>query len=140
MSDVLDKWLRSARSADDDDVPPRIAPGRLPLTARIARRADERDERGVAAGADAAVDRAASAAGRAARAGGAPRPADARARSGGSLGADLGGVRGPPGAEAAPAASAVSARAYTLGQDIYSADGQYAPADPFGVHLLAHEV
>ena len=44
------------------------------------------------------------------------------------------------GSESAEAASSVGARAYTVGNDIHFAAGQYAPADPFGLHLLAHEV
>ncbi|MEO7730416.1 MAG: DUF4157 domain-containing protein, partial [Kofleriaceae bacterium] len=30
--------------------------------------------------------------------------------------------------------------AYTVGQDIHFAEGRYAPDDPAGIHLLAHEV
>src|SRR5262249_38703256 len=40
----------------------------------------------------------------------------------------------------ADAAAAVGARAYAVGQDIHFAAGQFAPDDPFGVHLIAHEV
>lgn len=57
-----------------------------------------------------------------------------------SLGADLSSVRVHAGAESAAAASAVGARAYTTGQDIHFAAGQYDPTSANGEHLLAHEV
>src|SRR5262249_47005035 len=63
-----------------------------------------------------------------------------RARFERSLGADLSGVRVHTGAESQAAADAVGARAYTVGKDIHFAAGTYAPQDPFGLHLLAHEV
>jgi hypothetical protein len=102
---------------------------------RLMRRAEgtARDDNGVAAGADAAVATASGSTG-------APLPADVRGRFEGSLGADLSGVRVHTGAESAAAANAVGARAYTIGNDIHFNAGQYAPTDPFGMHLLAHEV
>jgi hypothetical protein len=93
----------------------------------------ERDDNGVAANAEHAVGRAASSSGE-------PLPADTQARFEGSLGADLSSVRVHRSADSAAAADAVSARAYTTGQDIHFGAGQYAPQDPFGMHLLAHEV
>ena len=57
-----------------------------------------------------------------------------------SLGADLSSVRVHTGAESATAAQAVGARAYTMGQDIHFAAGQYEPTSAGGEHLLAHEV
>jgi hypothetical protein len=92
-----------------------------------------RDSNGVAAGAEGAVSAAASSSGRA-------LPGDVRERFESSLGADLSGVRVHTGSESAGAAHAVGARAYTTGQDIHFADGQFQPGDPFGLHLLAHEV
>ena len=92
-----------------------------------------RDSNGVAAGADIAVDRAGASAGQA-------LPNDIRGRFENSLGADLSGVRVHTGSESAEAATAVGAKAYTVGQDIHFGAGHYAPADPTGVHLLAHEV
>jgi hypothetical protein len=127
------------------------APGRAPVTARLSPRPlifrvdnpdaarelgaafGPRNSNGVAAGADVAVQRAAESSGTA-------LPADVRGRFEGSLGADLGGVRVHTGGASAEAASAVGARAYTTGQDIHFGAGQYAPTDPFGLHLLAHEV
>ncbi|HET9987400.1 MAG TPA: DUF4157 domain-containing protein [Kofleriaceae bacterium] len=57
-----------------------------------------------------------------------------------SLGADLSGVRVHTGAESQTAASAVGAKAYTMGQDIHFGAGQYDPSSGAGEHLLAHEV
>jgi hypothetical protein len=122
------------------------APGRATLTARLApspasvaahlyrlmRKAD-RDDLGVAADAREAVGRAAASSGE-------PLPDAVRARFEGSLGADLSSVRVHTGADSAAAADAVGARAYALGSDIHFGAGEYAPVDPFGLHLLAHEV
>ena len=92
-----------------------------------------RDANGVAEGADAAVERATGGSG-------APLPDGVRGRFETSLGVDLSSVRVHTGAASAEAATAVGARAYTTGSDIHFAAGQYAPQDPFGLHLLAHEV
>jgi hypothetical protein len=135
--------LRHLGEGHEDRDPGReIAPGRLPATARIssirrkeagASGAPGRDGNGVAAGAEQAVARASSSSG-------APLPDDVRDRFESSLGADLSNVRVHTGAESAHAAAAVGAKAYTTGNDIHFAAGQYAPLDPFGLHLLAHEV
>src|SRR5262245_2876548 len=77
---------------------------------------------------------------RAGGASGAPLPGDVRDRFEGSLGADLSAVRVHTGEASAEASDAVGARAYTLGNDIHFAAGAYQPEDPFGLHLLAHEV
>jgi hypothetical protein len=129
-----------------------VPPGRVPITARLAARTQmifrvesaeaatalasvfgARDGNGVAAGADPIVERASSSSAT-------PLPGDVRDRFESSLGADLSAVRVHTGSASAEAAAAVGARAYTTGQDIHFAEGQYAPADPFGLHLLAHEV
>lgn len=68
---------------------------------------------------------------------GAHLPPGLRARLERSFGVDLGGVRVHTDEAAATAAAAIGARAYTLGQDIYFAAGEY---DPSGNALLAHEV
>ena len=115
------------------------APGRVTASARLYPGAlmrkvrDARDANGVAPGAGDAVARASSSSG-------AALPADVQARFESSLGADLSGVRVHTGGASADAAGAVGARAYTTGNDIHFGAGQYAPADPFGLHLLAHEV
>jgi len=56
------------------------------------------------------------------------------------LGHDLSGVRVHTGAAADAAASSVGARAFTLGQDLVFAAGEYAPASSEGRRLLAHEL
>ena len=126
------------RDLDADDMSPElarpIAPGRVPVTARLVSRAVIfRNEFGIAGGADEAVQRAQTSSG-------APLPAGVRSQFESSLGADLSAVRVHTGADSAAAADAVGARAYATGQDIHFGADQYAPSDPFGLHLLAHEV
>lgn len=99
----------------------------------LADRFGPRDGNGVAAAADAAVDRAAGSSG-------SPLPGDLRERFESSLGADLSGVRIHTGSESATAASAVGAKAYTVGQDIHFGRGYYDPATEHGQFLIAHEV
>ncbi len=84
-------------------------------------------------GAEVAVDRAAGLTG-------SPLPAGIQRQFEGSLLTDLSRVRVHNGAESQAAAQAVGAKAYTTGQDIHFAAGRYQPDDPFGMHLLAHEV
>jgi hypothetical protein len=108
-----------ANLSDDVDVRSnRIAPGRVPATARLGTTVMER----------------------AASSPSSPLPDDARGRFESSLGTDLSEVRVHTGEESAEAARSIGAKAYTIGNDIHFGRGQYAPADPFGVHLLAHEV
>ena len=57
-----------------------------------------------------------------------------------SLGADLSGVRVHTGAAANEASTALGARAYAVGQDVFMGAGQYAPDTADGAWLLAHEV
>ncbi len=115
---------------------PQSVPGRLPATARLfpgalMRRA--RDGAAVAPDAEVAVASAATSTGM-------PLPGGVRAQFEDALGADLSAVRIHTGPDSAAAAAAVGAQAYTIGNDIHFADGNYAPVDPFGIHLLAHEV
>jgi len=56
------------------------------------------------------------------------------------FGHDFSGVRVHSNGEAGRSASAVDARAYTVGQHIVFAPGRYAPETPDGRHLLAHEL
>lgn len=58
----------------------------------------------------------------------------------GSLGVDLSSLLLHTGEESAAAADAMGARAFADGNDIHFGSGQYAPDDPFGMHLIAHEV
>lgn len=113
-------------------------PGKRSMTQGMAPRtviyrAAERDGNGVAVDAEAAVSRASGGSG-------AALPTRIQRQFEQSLGTDLSAVRVHTGAESAAAASAVGAKAYTVGNDIHFADGRYQPDDPFGLHLLAHEV
>jgi hypothetical protein len=71
---------------------------------------------------------------------GAPLPGELRERFESSLGTDLSAVRVHTGSASAAAAESVGAKAYTTGQDIHFAAGEYEPASKAGQHLLAHEV
>ena len=56
------------------------------------------------------------------------------------FGYDFGRVRVHTDREAAQTAAAFGARAFTLGQELVFAEGQYAPGTPGGQKLLAHEL
>ncbi len=56
------------------------------------------------------------------------------------FGRDFGDVRVHTGGQAAAAAAAIGARAYTLGANVAFAAGQYAPSRPEGRRLIAHEL
>jgi hypothetical protein len=56
------------------------------------------------------------------------------------LGSNFGGVRIHTDSRAAESARSVSALAYTVGQDIVFASGQYSPESATGKRLLAHEL
>ena len=56
------------------------------------------------------------------------------------FGRDLGDVRVHIDAQAAASARAVQAKAYTVGQDVVFAEGQFTPATTSGRELLAHEL
>jgi uncharacterized protein DUF4157/OmpA family protein len=56
------------------------------------------------------------------------------------LGHDFGAVRVHTGPRAADSARSVSARAYTVGNEIVFGAGQYAPGSGSGLPLLAHEL
>jgi hypothetical protein len=91
------------------------------------------DANGVVGGAEHAVAAASSS-------GGAPLPGGLRQRFESSLAVDLSGVRVHTGSDSAHAASAVGAKAYTIGNDIHFNAGQYDTSSRQGQHLLAHEV
>ncbi|HEX8693832.1 MAG TPA: DUF4157 domain-containing protein [Longimicrobium sp.] len=76
----------------------------------------------------------------AARAPGRPLDPATRAFMETRFGRDFGGVRIHVGGQAAAAARAIRARAYTLGSDIVFGRDAYAPDTPGGRHLLAHEL
>jgi hypothetical protein len=72
--------------------------------------------------------------------GGGSLPAGFRAQAERSFGADFSGVRVHTDPAAADAAHDVSARAFTVGSDIYFGAGRYDPDSAGGRHLLAHEL
>jgi hypothetical protein len=76
-----------------------------------------------------------------AMASGAGRPLDngVAARLAPSMGEAVDGVRVHAGEEAAQLARAVSARAFTVGSDIFFGAGEYRPGTPDGDQLIAHE-
>lgn len=67
-------------------------------------------------------------------------PEEARAPLEGHFGADLGGVRVHADGEAAALSRELNAQAFTVGSDIFFAEGQYNPSSRDGQGLLAHEV
>jgi len=72
--------------------------------------------------------------------GGEAAPAPVRRKIEAATGADLSGVRVHDDADAHESAADVSARAYTVGQDIFMGAGQRADGTPAGDHLMAHEL
>lgn len=104
-----------------------------PVASGLLSRKAERDDNGVAAGADHAVASAASSSGSA-------LPDTVMRKFESSLGADLSSVRVHTGGASEHAAHAVGAKAYTMGQDIHFGASQYDPHSDAGQHLLAHEV
>lgn len=63
-----------------------------------------------------------------------------RTSMGRTLGTDLSGVRVHTGVTAGRLADDMDARAFTVGQDIAFASGEYRPGTPVGDALLAHEL
>jgi len=72
--------------------------------------------------------------------GGRPLSRDLRAYFEPRLGADLGAVRVHDDTHAATTARNIAANAFTAGNDIGFAEGQFAPETPQGRKLLAHEL
>lgn len=75
-----------------------------------------------------------------ARGGGRPLDRGVRERTEPSLGESLADVRVHTGDGAAALARAVSARAFTVGSDVFFAPGEYRPGTPSGNELIAHEL
>lgn len=76
----------------------------------------------------------------ASRGGGRPLDAQVTRRLEPSLSESLADVRVHTGDGAAALARAVSARAFTVGNDIFFGSGEYRPGSPSGNELIAHEV
>ncbi|MBK8211887.1 MAG: DUF4157 domain-containing protein [Rhodospirillales bacterium] len=72
--------------------------------------------------------------------GGHPLPPDLRSRFEPRFGQDLGGVRVHADGLAARSARSLSALAYTVGNHIVFAEGQYKPGTHVGDRILAHEI
>ncbi|MBC8063895.1 MAG: DUF4157 domain-containing protein, partial [Chlorobia bacterium] len=62
-----------------------------------------------------------------------------RSQLAGPLGADIGGAKIHTGPVAASAAQGLQASAFTIGRDMFFGPGQYDPATPQGMALIAHE-
>lgn len=75
-----------------------------------------------------------------ARGGGQPLDTGARAQLEPAFGADFGGVRVHADGQADTLNRALSARAFTTGQDIFFKQGEYNPGSSGGRELLAHEL
>ncbi|MFB9926960.1 DUF4157 domain-containing protein [Amycolatopsis halotolerans] len=71
---------------------------------------------------------------------GTPLDTEARSLLEPRFGRDFSRVRVHTGAKAAESATALAARAYTVGQDIVFGAGRYAPNTTAGMRLLAHEL
>lgn len=76
----------------------------------------------------------------ASRGGGRPLDGQVAGRLEPSLGESVGDVRVHTGDGAAALARAVSARAFTVGSDIFFGSGEYRPGSSSGNELIAHEV
>ncbi|MFE0021334.1 DUF4157 domain-containing protein [Amycolatopsis sp. NPDC059021] len=76
----------------------------------------------------------------AARSPGQPLDERTQAVMGARFGHDFSRVRVHADPDAAEAAAAVSANAYTVGEDVFFGAGQYDPSSRSGRHLLAHEL
>lgn len=72
--------------------------------------------------------------------GGSPIPASLRRSMEGAFGRDLGGVRLHTDERAALLSRQVSARAFTVGRDVFFGAGEYQPDTADGQHVLAHEL
>lgn len=72
--------------------------------------------------------------------GGEPLSASLRGSFEPRFGYDFGAVRTHSGGEAAGAASAIGARAFTVGDHIFFGSGEYRPETPSGQRLIAHEL
>ncbi len=70
---------------------------------------------------------------------GQPLPETAQAHVTATLGTALPGIRAHTGGAAADAAAAASAKAFTVGDDIFFGAGQFAPGSVEGDRLIAHE-
>lgn len=131
----MTRWFQESASdqlGEEEVAHPRLSPGKRTLTAGLIMRR---------AGGTGAPQPSAERAVAEASSGSGDSPDSAvRTRLEATTGADLSGVRVHTGASSATAASAVHAKAFTVGSDIHFAPGQYDPGSPAGDELLAHEM
>lgn len=122
-------------------LPPNTAPAtpieeeeeKKPGHTKVSRAPEHQAANGVLPHAEEAVAAASNSAGQ-------PLPCHLERKFEQALGADLSGVRVHTGPESISASKAISARAYTTGNDIHFNAGQYDPQSLEGQRLLAHEV
>jgi hypothetical protein len=110
------------------------------VTGKETDKKEEEEVRRKAAGSEATVTDAAAAAIGARRDSGQPLPAGERAFFESRLGTDLGRVRVHTDPEAARLSAGLSARAFTVGNDVFFGSGEYQPGSSSGRRLLAHEL
>jgi hypothetical protein len=134
-------WRDDTNHDEHDDH--ELVPGRISASSRLDRPTATPLASGLIqrkADGDSVRDDADHAIARAGAGSGDPLPGDLRERFEGSLGTDLSSVRIHTGDASRDAAASVAARAYTIGDDIHFAAGEYDPTSTPGQHLIAHEV
>src|SRR5215208_964157 len=134
--DVADKVMRIAEPVCIDSTPPAIQ--RKCTECEDEEKKPLQTKRAPSANTEAGLD--AGAAVRATNRGGAPLSREVRSYFELCFRHDFSDVRVHADGEAANAASAVRARAYTIGRNIVFGSGEYAPATTKGKRLLAHEL
>ena len=101
---------------------------------------DEVQRKETPAGAGATLSSGQSQAIASARGGGRSLPAGERSFFESRMGADFSKVRVHEGGEAAQLSAGLSARAFTVGGDVYFGQGEYRPGTDAGRRLIAHEL
>ena len=115
---------------------PRTDAAEMAAGEAAARWTSQRDDRPISAGRIAGGTQAAPPG----AVGGSPLPAAWQRSAGARYGIDGGAVRMHADGRASALASDLGANAVTVGNDIFFANGRYAPETPQGEHLLAHEL
>lgn len=116
-------------------------PEEIPEPEALARAEQVKDADGEEAGApEGRVDVATEERIESLRGTGEPLPESVRTAMAKRLGADLGDVRIHTGGEAAALCRRLNARAFTVGEDVFFAAGEFAPETEAGRRLLAHEL
>jgi hypothetical protein len=126
-----------ARLRGSDDAVPVAGPAG---PHELHRSADAGGEQAVVGAAGGALSDEVSARIERARGGGSPLGGATRSRMESAIGGNLGSVRIHHDEESARLNRMVSARAFTLGNDIFFGRGEYRPDTPSGERVLAHEL